>query len=61
MASSAASAAGWSTSTAFRDALEQAGYDAAGTVEQDVEPAATLNPIADATASLAYLKSVGIA
>ena len=41
----------------FREALEEVGYDAAGTVEQDVEPAATLNPIADATASLAYLKS----
>ena len=47
--------------SAFRKALDEVGYDAAGTVEQDVEPAATLNPIADATASLAYLKSVGIA
>jgi hypothetical protein len=46
---------------AFRAALEGAGYDAAGTVEQDVEPNAALNPIADAVASLAYLKSVGIA
>jgi inosose dehydratase len=46
---------------AFRTALEGAGYDAAGTVEQDVEPNAALNPIADAAASLAYLKSVGIA
>lgn len=46
---------------AFRGALEEAGYDGAGTVEQDVEPSAILNPIADATGSLAYLKSVGIA
>jgi inosose dehydratase len=46
---------------AFRSALEAAGYDAAGTVEQDVEPNAALDPIADAAASLAYLKSVGIA
>jgi inosose dehydratase len=46
---------------AFRDALAATGYDAAGTVEQDVEPNAALDPVADAAASLAYLKSVGIA
>jgi inosose dehydratase len=46
---------------AFRRALEKVGYDAAGTVEQDVEPHAKLDPVADAAASLAYLKSVGIA
>jgi inosose dehydratase len=46
---------------AFRAALERAGYDGAGTVEQDVEPNATLDPVADAVGSLAYLKSVGIA
>jgi inosose dehydratase len=46
---------------AFRAALEATSYDAAGTVEQDVEPNAALRPVADAAASLAYLRSVGIA
>lgn len=46
---------------AFRAALEATAYDGAGTVEQDVEPNAALDPVADAAASLAYLKSVGIA
>jgi inosose dehydratase len=45
---------------AFRDALAACDYNAAGTVEQDVEPNAALNPVADAAASLAYLQSVGI-
>lgn len=45
----------------FRDALDAANYDGAGTVEQDIEPNETLNPVPDAKGSLAYLKSVGIA
>jgi inosose dehydratase len=40
-------------------ALSERGYDGAATIEQDIDPAVSLNPQADATASLNYLKSVG--
>ncbi len=40
-------------------ALNQRGYDGAATIEQDIDPAISLSPQADATASLAYLRSVG--
>lgn len=40
-------------------ALDRHGYDGAATVEQDIDPTVSLHPIADAKASLAYLRSVG--
>ena len=40
-------------------ALSERGYDGAATVEQDIDPAISLNPQADATASLKYLQFVG--
>ena len=40
-------------------ALSERGYDGAATIEQDIDPAISLNPQADATASLKYLQSVG--
>jgi len=39
--------------------LRTRGYDGAATIEQDIDPAISLNPQADATASLNYLRSVG--
>lgn len=40
-------------------ALRETGYDGAATVEQDIDPAISLNPADDARAGLAYLRSVG--
>lgn len=40
-------------------ALEAHGYEGAVTVEQDIDPTISKNPIEDARASLAYLRSVG--
>lgn len=40
-------------------ALSRNGYDGAATVEQDIDPTVSLHPLADAKASLAYLRSVG--
>jgi inosose dehydratase len=40
-------------------ALKRHGYDGAATVEQDIDPTVSLHPLADAKASLAYLRSVG--
>lgn len=44
---------------ALARSLTDHGYDGAATIEQDIDPAVSLAPLADATASLAYLRSVG--
>jgi inosose dehydratase len=44
---------------ALATALAKHGYTGPATVEQDIDPELSLSPIADAKASLAYLKSVG--
>jgi inosose dehydratase len=46
---------------AMRTALEETGFAGAATVEQDRDPGATADPVADAQRSLAYLRSVGLA
>lgn len=40
-------------------ALTERGYGGAANVEQDIDPAVSLEPLEDAKASLAYLRSVG--
>ncbi len=40
-------------------ALRETGYTGAATVEQDIDPLVSLNPLDDARASLGYLRSVG--
>ena len=44
---------------ALAAAVRDRGYAGAATVEQDIDPAVSLTPLADAKASLAYLRSVG--
>lgn len=44
---------------ALAAALRETGYDGAATIEQDIDPTTSLNPLGDARASLAYLRSVG--
>lgn len=39
--------------------LRAAGYDGGATIEQDIDPQVSLEPMKDAQSSLAYLKSVG--
>lgn len=39
--------------------LKDAGYDGAATIEQDIDPTISQNPLDDARESLAYLRSVG--
>jgi inosose dehydratase len=40
-------------------AMRDNGYSGAATIEQDIDPTVSLDPLADARASLAYLRSVG--
>ena len=40
--------------------LEQIGFDGQATVEQDIDPATSFDPLADARTSLAFLKSLGL-
>jgi len=42
------------------EALRTTGYDGVATVEQDIDPAVSLEPLQDARASLAFLRSLGI-
>ena len=44
---------------ALAAALRESGYSGAATVEQDIDPTVSLTSLADAKASLAYLRSVG--
>lgn len=44
---------------ALAAALASSGYSGAATVEQDIDPAVSLSPLADARASLSFLRSVG--
>jgi inosose dehydratase len=44
---------------ALAEALSRGGYDGAATIEQDIDPTVSLDPLSDARASLAYLRSVG--
>jgi inosose dehydratase len=46
---------------AFRDALAAAGYAGWGSIEQDVDPARPGDLVANARASIGYLRGVGIA
>jgi inosose dehydratase len=46
---------------AFRRALEDVGYAGWGSIEQDVDPGGNGDPLADAQASLAFLRESGIA
>ena len=46
---------------AFKSALEAAGFSGWGTVEQDRDPKGARSTLADATANLKYLESVGLA
>ena len=46
---------------AFREALEEHGFDGWGTVEQDCDPAAGTPTLADARANIAHLRAVGLA
>jgi inosose dehydratase len=46
---------------ALKAALESKDYRGWATVEQDCDPAGTTEPLADATANLAYLKRAGLA
>lgn len=45
----------------FRRALDETGYRAAGTVEQDVDPTKAPDAVGDARRSLDYLRGAGIA
>jgi sugar phosphate isomerase/epimerase len=45
----------------FRDALAAVGYAGWGSIEQDVDPAGGTDPVANARASIAYLREVGLA
>jgi inosose dehydratase len=45
---------------ALKSALSAAEYSGWGTVEQDRDPKGTRSTLADATANLTYLKSVGL-
>lgn len=40
-------------------ALDKHGFDGAATIEQDIDPTLSFDPLGDARRSLAYLKSVG--
>jgi inosose dehydratase len=44
---------------ALATAMRENGYAGAATIEQDIDPTVSLDPLADARASLAYLRSVG--
>lgn len=46
---------------AFATALASRGYSGWATVEQDCEPNGSSSPLADASANLSYLKTVGLA
>jgi inosose dehydratase len=46
---------------ALRRLLDDIGYDGYATVEQDVDPAATVDPARGATDSLLYLQRIGLA
>src|SRR5262249_6020236 len=45
----------------FRNALATVGYAGWGSIEQDVDPALGTDPLANARASIAYLRQVGLA
>ena len=45
----------------FRDALAAVGYAGWGSIEQDVDPAGRTDFVANARASISYLREVGIA
>lgn len=44
---------------ALAGAIGESGYSGAATIEQDIDPTVSLDPLGDARASLAYLRSVG--
>ena len=44
---------------ALARAIEASGYEGAATVEQDIDPTVSFDPLGSAKASLAYLRSVG--
>ena len=45
--------------SALANALSKSGYQGAATVEQDIDPAVSFDPLGSAKASLAHLRSVG--